>query len=212
MSEVSSAPAAEAVTPTPADAAPVTPAAPVEPAEQPAETFDRAYVEKLRAENAENRTKARDAETAAQAKIAAALEALGIKPDTDPAEAAKQAATERDNAAAAAREATLNLAVYKAASKAGADADALLDSNSFRNAIGEVDPSDVAAVNTAIENAVKANPRFKLAQAASASGSDFTGGSGEGAITQDRFNSMSPTEKNDLFNTQPTLYRALSGR
>jgi hypothetical protein len=178
-----------------------------------AKTYDEAYVKKLHDSEAAARVKARDAEAAAQTKIAAALEALGIKADTaDPAEAAKQAAAERDAAAQTARQATLELAIYRAASKAGADADALLDSNSFRSTIGEVDPSDAAAVQAAIENAVKTNPKFKLVQAAGASSSDFSGGSGEGAITQEKFNSMTPTEKNALFNTNPAAYRKLTGR
>lgn len=184
------------------------------PAEaQQAKTYDEAYVKKLHDSEAAARVKARDAEAAAQAKIAAALEALGIKTDAeDPAEAAKQAAAERDAATQSAKEAALHLAVYKAATKAGADADTLLDSNSFRSTLSEVDPSDAAAVQTAIENAVKTNPRFKLAQAASASGSDFAGGSGEGAITQDKFDAMTPAEKNALFKTNPARYRQLAGR
>jgi hypothetical protein len=183
------------------------------PAEQAPKVYDETYVKKLHDSEAAARVKARDAEAAAQAKIAAALEALGIKPDTeDPAEAAKQAAAERDKATQAANEAALHLAVYKAAGKAGADADTLLDSNSFRSAISEVDPADAEAVKAAIENAVKTNPRFKLVQVASASGSDFSGGSGEGAITQDKFDSMTPSEKNNLFKTNPARYRQLAGR
>lgn len=180
---------------------------------QQAKTYDEAYVKKLHDSEAAARVKARDAESAAQAKIAAALEALGIKADNDdPAEAAKQAAAERDKATQAATEAALHLAVYKAASKAGADADTLLDSNSFRSTISEVDPADAEAVKAAIENAVKTNPRFKLVQVASASGSDFNGGSGEGAITQAVFDAMTPAEKNALFKTNPTQYRKFSGR
>jgi hypothetical protein len=176
-------------------------------------TYDEAYVKKLHDSEAAARVKARDAEAAAQAKIAAALEALGIKTDAeDPAEAAKQAAAERDKATQSARDAALHLAVYKAASKVGADADTLLDSNSFQSSISEVDPTDAEAVKTAIEKAVKTNPRFKLVQAAGASGSDFSGGSGEGALTQEKFNSMTPSEKNTLFKTNPAEYRKFSGR
>lgn len=183
------------------------------PAEQAPKVYDEAYVKKLHDSEAAARVKARDAESAAQAKIAAALEALGIKTDAeDPAEAAKQAAAERDAATQSAKEAALHLAVYKAATKAGADADTLLDSNSFRSTLAEVDPGDAAAVTAAIENAVKTNPRFKLVQAASASGSDFSGGSGEGAITQEKFDSMTPAEKNNLFKTNPARYRQLAGR
>lgn len=205
---------AESPAATPPATPPAAPAqAPETRQEQQAKTYDEAYVKRLHDSEAAARVKARDAEAAAQAKIAAALEALGIKPDTeDPAEAAKQAAAERDAAAQTAKEASLHLAVYKAATKAGADADALLDSNSFRSTIGQVDPSDAAAVKTAIEEAVKANPKFRLVQVAGASGANFNGGSGESAITQERFNAMGVAERTELFQTNPALYRTLSGR
>ena len=203
----------------PAGTTPATPPAapapaPETPQEQQGKTYDEAYVKRLHDSEAAARVKARDAEAAAQAKIDAALAALGLKPDadTDPVKLAEQAAAERDAAAQTAKEASLHLAVYKAATKAGADADALLDSNSFRSTIGQVDPADAAAVQTAIEEAVKANPKFRLVQVAGASGANFNGGSGESAITQERFNAMGVAERTELFQTNPALYRTLSGR
>lgn len=202
------------VPPVPDAAATAPPAAP--DADKP-ETFDRAYVEKLRAEAAENRTKARDAEAAGQAKITAALEALGIKPkdDEDPLAAAQQLAQANEARAAeteqALGDARRELAIYKAAGTLGADVDLLLDSTSFLTATKGIDPGDGEAINAAISKALENNPRFRSVQAADANGSDFTGGSGEGAVTQARFDAMTPAEKNTLYQTDPTRYRQLAG-
>ncbi|GII98381.1 hypothetical protein CLV28_0704 [Sediminihabitans luteus] len=182
-------------------------------------TYDEAYVAKLREENAANRVKARDAETAAttaaEAKIKAALEALGIKPDgddTDPVKLAEKAAAERDAATAQARAAQVELAVYRAASTANADATALLDSNSFLATVRDIDPTDSEAIVAAIKTATSTNPRLRATQAVGASSVDHAGGTGEGAITAEKFAAMTPADKNDLFRKNPTLYRQLTGR
>jgi DNA-directed RNA polymerase subunit F len=130
----------------------------------------------------------------------------GEKPD---AEALTRSLTEQQ---AEAKQAKTELAVYKTAAKTGADADALLDSRAFLAKIADLDPTDTKAITKAIEDAVKDNPKLALVRAAGASGSDFSGGSGEGAITQEKFDSMSPSEKNALFKTNPTRYRQLAGR
>lgn len=96
-------------------------------------------------------------------KIAAAL---GLKPEDDPAKAAQTAADERDVALKTAQEATKTLAVYRLASKAGANSEALTDSRSFMLTLESIDPaaSDFAAqVETAIKAAVEANPSLKTA-------------------------------------------------
>lgn len=80
---------------------------------------------------------------------------------------------------AAAKQALTELAVFRAASKAGADPDALLDSRAFLAKIADIDPAKTADIQKAIEDAVKENPKLKLVLAASKSGGDFTGGSGE---------------------------------
>jgi hypothetical protein len=64
----------------------------------------------------------------------------------------------------AAREATVKLGVFQAASKHGADPDALLDSASFVRAISKLDPAAdtfAANVESAIKKAVEASPRLK---------------------------------------------------
>jgi len=124
-------------------------------------------------------------------------------------EALTKALAERD---ADAKQAKTELAVYKTAAKQGADADALLDSRSFLAKLKDIDPTDAKAITKAIDEAVKDNPKLKLVRAATSSGSDFSGGSGEGAITQAAFDAMTPAEKNALFKTNPTEYRKFSGR
>lgn len=135
-------------------------------------------------------------------------DAAGEKPD--PAKLATQLSEQQTEA----RQAKIELAIYKEATKpsVGVDAAALLDSRSFLAKIADLDPTDAKAITKAITEAVNDNPKFKLVQAASASGSDFSGGSGEGAITQEKFNSMTPSEKNALYNTNPAAYRKLTGR
>lgn len=126
--------------------------------------------------------RAKDADERVAAKTLAAIQkALNpdAKGDEKPtADALTKALTERE---ATAKQAQTELAVYKAATKAGADPDALLDSRGFLAKIAELDPSDAKAITKAITEAVTENPKLKLVQAAGASGADFSGGSGEGA-------------------------------
>lgn len=79
----------------------------------------------------------------------------------------------------AARAAQTELAVYKLASKNGADADALLDSRAFLTKIADIDHTDTAKVTKAITDAINTNPKLKAVRAAGQSGGDFSGGSGE---------------------------------
>ncbi len=145
---------------------------------------------------------ARDAEKTAKERAAAAEKkhqdsldaiavALGLKPDpkTDTAAQAAQTAKERDDANVVARAATVELAVYKAAGKAGGDPDALLDSRTFLAKLAALDPaaSDFAdKIATAIKDAVKDNPKLGTAattatqggQGPARQGTDVTGGAG----------------------------------
>lgn len=180
---------------TPETPAPVTPAEPVTPpaGEQPSvpepKTYDEAYVKSLRDENAGYRTKARDAEAAADQKIKAALKALGINDEAEPdplkaaQAAAAQTATERDAARATARDTAAELIIWRNAKDLGINPQALTDSVAFTKAIAKLDPSDpqafAEAVKTAATTAATNNPMLKAAPAAGASGADFTGGTGE---------------------------------
>ncbi|MGJ5826730.1 hypothetical protein [Streptomyces ossamyceticus] len=78
---------------------------------------------------------------------------------------------------AAARTAAVQTAVYRAAPAAGADPLALLDSVSFRAAVEAIDPTDAAALTTAITAAVTANPRLGVAtaQGPARGGAEFNG-------------------------------------
>ena len=188
-----------APTPEPAPATPAEPAAPVAPPAAPAapqapapaepttwdgkvETLPQGaqdLIKQLRTENAAKRTAAKAADDDANAKIAAALKALGIDTTTeDPIEAAKQAKAERDTQASTARAAKVELAIYKSAAKAGADPDALLDSNTFLASIKELDPSDAKAVEAAIKAALDTNPKLKATQVVTKSGPEINGGAG----------------------------------
>lgn len=103
------------------------------------------------------------------------------------------------------------LAVYRGASAAGGDPDALLDSNSFLRSIESVDPADTEKITAAIKEAVKNNSKLSMvSRAGSKSGGDV-GGSGERAISKEAFDNMSGAEKNKLFQTDPDLYRRLAG-
>ncbi|GAA2178541.1 hypothetical protein GCM10009785_01520 [Brooklawnia cerclae] len=139
-------------------------------------------IKSLRTENAAKRTAAKGAEDAANAKITAALKALGIEDagTDDPVKLAEQAQKERDAEKAASRSAQLQLAVYKAAGQHGADPDALLDSNSFLASVKELDSTDAKAIGEAIKKAVAANPKLKTSLQAGAgqTGADFSGGTG----------------------------------
>lgn len=99
--------------------------------------------------------RADDAET----KLGQVLKALGVgegeEPDPD---ALKQAVEAKDGEL---RTRTVELAAYKAASKNGANADALLDSASFLKQAAELDPAAdtfSADLESAIKTAVENNP------------------------------------------------------
>jgi hypothetical protein len=126
--------------------------------------------------------------------------ALGLVEDDGPPDpealtkalAAKEAAlTERD---VQLRAKDVELAVHGRAGKAGAKADALLDSRSFLAAIKDLDPAEKgfgAALDDAIKKALKDNPAYAVA-AAGRSGGDHNGSAGEsGAAKAARPTSLS---------------------
>jgi hypothetical protein len=194
-------PNAPAPTPEPASP-PATPAPPVAPPEPPTAPSPwenpeaaRAEIERLRRENAADRTAAKTAAADAVRqeytdKIAVAL---GLKPDaaTDPAALAAQITEAQASAAKAARE----LAIFKAASTSGADPSRLLDSNSFMSSVAGLDPNDGAAVSAAIQAALTANPLLKAVQAAAASGTELGGSQETGQITEQQLAAMTDEEK-----------------
>lgn len=127
-----------------------------------------------------------------------ALDPDGAGKDADPAELAKVAAQERDQARAEVKLARVELAAERAARRAGADVDALLDSRGFLKRIADLDPTDdgfAAAVETAVRDAVKERPSLKSNTAPPRSGNaDMTSGgaSGTGQLTRADLKTMTP--------------------
>lgn len=115
-----------------------------------------------------------DLKAAQQSQLDALAKALGLKSDDtppDPERLAEQVKAEQ----AKARDAAMQLAVYRAAATHEANADALLDSTSFLASLKDVDPADADAVSAAIKAAVEGSDRFKVATPAPAAPS-FGGG------------------------------------
>ena len=138
-----------------------------------------------RAEAGKARTdaKTKAADEATEALTKKLLAALGKDDDgktkVTPEELAKQLGETRSEA----NQTKIELAVYRTAGKHQGDPDALLDSRGFLAKLTDLDPTAkdfTAKVETAIKDAVKDNPKLKVAQAAGSSSADHgAGGSGE---------------------------------
>lgn len=171
-----------------------------------------------RREAANYRVKGKTAAEEAQAELAQKIgQALGLTGGSDEAPTVEsltsqvtEATRGREQAEARATAAERNLTVFLNAGDA--DPNRLLKYTDFLDAIKDTDPGDVEAITAAIKKTTADNPWLLKTQAVGASSVDHAGGSGEGAITQERFNAMSPAEKNDLLTTNPILYRQLAGR
>ena len=117
-------------------------------------------IAKLRAEKAALKGSATKAAEAAKTELAQTIgKALGLVTDEEPTDPAKLTA-QVSEASAAARQAKLELAVYRAAEGSNADPGALLDSRTFLEKAAAIDPSDADAITAAITEAVTANPRL----------------------------------------------------
>ena len=121
----------------------------------------KSEIAKLRKENGAARTNAKakaaeDARAELTQEFGKLLGFVDNETPADPAELARQIEAEK----AARRSTQVELAVYKAAAKAGGDPDALLDSRSFLGTLDDVDPSDSDAVVAAVSAAVEGNPRL----------------------------------------------------
>lgn len=155
-------------------------------------------IKDARADAGKARTDAKKtaAEEASAATLTKVLEALGVKGNKTPTLEEVQAEldkvkNENGSKEGALKQRTIELAVYRTASKKGidGDADALLDSRSFLEKVSALDPDHKefgAKVEQAIKDAVKDNPKLKASQAgAGTSSADHgSGGSGEGGQRQ----------------------------
>ncbi len=113
------------------------------------------------------------------------------------------------------REARAELVVWRNATDLGIDAGAVTDSRAFERALADLDPAAktfAEDVKKAAQAAAEQNPKLKAAQAAGKSGAELNGGTGEGAITQEKFQKMTGAERNELARRDPNLYARLSGR
>jgi len=117
----------------------------------------KAEIERLRKENGSARTNAKaQAATDARQQILKDLGLIQGDEVADPAKIAEQLTA----AGADARQAKIELAVFRAAQATDADPSALLDSRAFLVKLAGVDPSDTAAITAAVTEAVTANPRL----------------------------------------------------
>ncbi|MFH9038493.1 hypothetical protein ACH4FA_03840 [Streptomyces sp. NPDC017966] len=139
---------------------------------------------KAQARKHEDRSKSTNSELQRQADLLAKLaQKAGIELDdgrADPEKLAQQLSASQDKA----RQSAVELAVYRAAGKHSADADALLDSRGFLKQVDGLDPdSDDFAVKVgdAIKAAVESNPKLKTAPAPPARSGTEMSGRGEGA-------------------------------
>lgn len=159
------APEAPPVAPAAVETPPEAPAAPPAPAASGDNLPDdpaalKTMIADLRKENGSARTtaKAQAAEEARNELVQSLGKALGLVKDEviDPATLTASLTTSQ----AEAKQARVELAVFRNATAAGGDPAALLDSSSFLKSLDAVDPADTAAVTTAIQAAVTANPRL----------------------------------------------------
>lgn len=113
--------------------------------------------------------------------------ALGLEAADDLPEHAKAKLSEAEQRAEAAETRAMELAyestVSRIAATVNADAEALLDSDSFRSAVGEelgddFDDDDLRKAVAKVAKDFAKKPRFAKSQGASRSGADFTGSPG----------------------------------
>ncbi|GGW41314.1 hypothetical protein [Streptomyces xantholiticus] len=147
-------------------------------------------IREAREEAGKARTTAKEnaAQAARQELLETLSKAVGLdtsaKPPT-PEELTRQlttATTERTVAQEDAAAARIELHVFRTATRLGADAEQLLDSRSFCDAIDAIDAKDpkkfTEEVETAINNAISANPQLRAGQVPRRGGGDFAGGPG----------------------------------
>jgi hypothetical protein len=179
-------PAVEPVAPV-APVEPVTPKPtppPAEPVTPPVETFDAAYVKKLREEAAAARVNGKtEAETAAKAASEAIYKEFGQKlglveaDDETTVETLSAKIQEKDTTittqAADIKAARLDNALLKVVGTHGADYDLLTDSASFQAKLAAIDTTDAeyrSLVDELVKTSVTSNPKLRSVQVAPSSG------------------------------------------
>lgn len=124
----------------------------------------------LRRENANWRTKFRESETSKTEQLKTIAKAMGLADDeADPGKLTEQLTSAKSEA----RQKALELAVYRAAGKAGVDGDRLLDSRSFLSSVNGLDPSSTDFASALGEAITSSGDRFKTSAAPARSGGEF---------------------------------------
>jgi vacuolar-type H+-ATPase subunit H len=169
-------PGAPATEPTPQPAP--TPGAPEQPTEDITSLPEWAQkqIRDARAEAAKSRTTAKQtaAQEARDQVTAQIAKALGIGQEGEPV-SAEDLAGQIEDAQTAAWVSSVELQIYRTASALGADADALLDSNAFRQSIDELGDQDprtpefAEALKAKVQEALDSKPdKFRTATAGQA--------------------------------------------
>lgn len=208
---------------------PTPPAPPADPAPDPVdppegdETDPR--VKRANEQAAAARIALRDTKAELEAKLAeqgAILAKLAgvfnpqADPTADPAQVAAAAAAEAEKARAELAQSKAELLVHTIAGTNGGNPVALLDSRKFADTLHALDvsapdyPDQVAA---AIKAAVAANANLAAAGQGPSRGGAPGAGQGPaapGAVTQEQFDAMGVTQRNELFRSNPDLYRRLA--
>lgn len=170
---------------------------------------------------AQYRTQLRDTEGKVadlEGRFAALVQALNpdAGQDDDPAEALAAATTEAETLRTENTTLRAELAVHSLAAEHGGNPNALLDSRSFLNALQALDASadDYRdQVADAIKAAVQSNANLSATGPAPAKGGASgagQGSAGSGGVTQEQFDAMGLSERNDLFRSDPDTYRRLA--
>lgn len=137
-------------------------------------------IRELRQENGNRRTALTAAEQQQKDVVRAFAKAAGIELPGDEQAPDPAALTQQLTATQAqARQAAVELAVYRAAGTHQGDPNALLDSRAFLTKVGDLDPTanDFAAkVDAAIKDAVTTNPKLKTGRVPGSSSVDAPGG------------------------------------
>ena len=141
-------------------------------------------ISKERGDAAKSRaTKDKAAEDAAQAVAQKIGLALGLVKGEEKIDPAKLAADLTD-AQTETRDLKIERAVDKTARKQGADEDLLAAVLAHKGLLKDLDPASndfASKLDKLVKDELVANPKLRAAQAAGKGGSEFTGGSGEGA-------------------------------
>lgn len=163
-----------------------------------------------------------DAATKAQAdQLAAIAKALGLAPDetADPAVQVGELSGQVETLTSTVTQLNAELLVHTLAGDVQANPVALLDSRAFTTKLHGLDPSAAdyrEQVANAIKEAVNANANLRSKGQGPARGGAPGAGQGpanpDGAVTQEQFDAMAYAEKVALFQTNPDLYRRLTGR